>query len=218
MMRGRGERVALVYRGDQNSRRSQVMTNGRLVPVAKALAEAGFAPEPAVYNDAWAGQFRDHLLGVRAALVWVDPVADGQDRTGLDAILREVAGVGVWVTAHPDTIVKMGTKEVLFQTRHGRGRPPSPARPDLAGALTTHPRSSPPGGTGTAKAGAPQKAARSVSWLPFISIHRVRRGPAAASAHAQTASRHGVPDGPVVSAVAMLPASRSRIYDDVTSA
>ena len=33
------------------------------------------------------------------------------------ARLREVAARGVWVSAHPDVILKMGTKEVLYRTR-----------------------------------------------------------------------------------------------------
>jgi len=33
-------------------------------------------------------------------------------------MLREVARGGVWVSAHPDVILKMGTKEVLFRTRN----------------------------------------------------------------------------------------------------
>jgi hypothetical protein len=32
--------------------------------------------------------------------------------------LRDVASRGVWVSAHPDIILKMGTKEVLHRTRH----------------------------------------------------------------------------------------------------
>src|SRR6185295_13809773 len=35
----------------------------------------------------------------------------------LDAMLREVAKTGVFVSAHPDVILKLGTKEVLCQTR-----------------------------------------------------------------------------------------------------
>jgi hypothetical protein len=35
----------------------------------------------------------------------------------LDPLLREVAGRGSWVSAHPDVILKMGTKEVLYRTR-----------------------------------------------------------------------------------------------------
>jgi hypothetical protein len=35
----------------------------------------------------------------------------------LDNLLREVAGKGVWVSAHPDVITSMGTKEVLYRTQ-----------------------------------------------------------------------------------------------------
>ncbi|GGI32765.1 hypothetical protein GCM10010987_71050 [Bradyrhizobium guangdongense] len=50
-------------------------------------------------------------------LVWVNPIQDGRNRAGLDALLRDVAAQGVWVSAHPDVILKMGTKEVLYRTR-----------------------------------------------------------------------------------------------------
>ena len=50
-------------------------------------------------------------------MVWVNPLADGQDRSRLDPMLRQVARSGVWVSADPDVIRKMGTKEVLFRTR-----------------------------------------------------------------------------------------------------
>jgi hypothetical protein len=33
-------------------------------------------------------------------------------------MLCEVASKGPWVSAHPDVIVKMGTKEVLYRTKH----------------------------------------------------------------------------------------------------
>jgi hypothetical protein len=33
-------------------------------------------------------------------------------------MLRDVAAQGVWVSAHPDVILKMGTKEVLHRTKH----------------------------------------------------------------------------------------------------
>ena len=36
----------------------------------------------------------------------------------LDALLRDVASKGVWVSAHPDVILKMGVKEALHRTRH----------------------------------------------------------------------------------------------------
>jgi hypothetical protein len=36
----------------------------------------------------------------------------------LDAMLRDVAARGPWVSAHPDVILEMGVKEVLYRTRH----------------------------------------------------------------------------------------------------
>jgi len=50
-------------------------------------------------------------------LVWVNPVDGGRDRSVLDAMLRDVAASGVFVSTHPDVILKLGTKEVLHQTR-----------------------------------------------------------------------------------------------------
>src|SRR5204863_8872097 len=50
-------------------------------------------------------------------LVWVNPIHEGRNRANLDELLREVAARGVWVSAHPDVILKMGTKEVLYRTR-----------------------------------------------------------------------------------------------------
>jgi hypothetical protein len=57
-------------------------------------------------------------LAVDAVLVWVDPIHQGMNRTALDALLREVAAQGPWVSAHPDVILKMGVKEVLHRTKH----------------------------------------------------------------------------------------------------
>lgn len=91
--------------------------NTRLAPVFAALAEVGLAAEPAVYAEEFADEVRGQLLGADGVLVWVDPVTGRDDRSSLDVILRDVAATGVWVSAHPDVILKMGTKEVLYQTR-----------------------------------------------------------------------------------------------------
>jgi hypothetical protein len=48
----------------------------------------------------------------------VDPIHEGQTREVLDALLRDVASRGPWVSAHPDVILKMGVKEVLHRTKH----------------------------------------------------------------------------------------------------
>ncbi|HXV83798.1 MAG TPA: Cj0069 family protein, partial [Candidatus Binatia bacterium] len=49
--------------------------------------------------------------------VWVNPIQDGRNRSVLDSMLREVAAAGIFVSAHPDIILKLGTKEVLYRTR-----------------------------------------------------------------------------------------------------
>jgi hypothetical protein len=51
-------------------------------------------------------------------LVWVDPIHQGKTREALDPLLRDVAWRGPWVSAHPDVILKMGVKEVLYRTKH----------------------------------------------------------------------------------------------------
>lgn len=50
-------------------------------------------------------------------LVWVNPIQDGRDRLGLNALLRGLASTGTWISAHPDVIDKLGVKDVLFRTR-----------------------------------------------------------------------------------------------------
>jgi hypothetical protein len=50
-------------------------------------------------------------------LVWVNPIQDGASRALLDPLLREASAQGVWVSAHPDVILQIGTKEVLYRTR-----------------------------------------------------------------------------------------------------
>ena len=54
--------------------------------------------------------------GRRPRLGRSDP--PGKTRAALDPLLREIATRGRWVSAHPDVILKMGVKEVLYRTRH----------------------------------------------------------------------------------------------------
>jgi len=91
--------------------------DSRLYPVFKALAALGFAVEPVVYADAVAADVREQLLGLDAVLVWADPISGNGNRIVLDVLLREIAAHGVLVNTPPETILKMGTKEVLYRTR-----------------------------------------------------------------------------------------------------
>ncbi len=91
--------------------------SNRFAHVARALAACDLAAEPAVYHDSFVDEVRQQLLDADAALVWVNPIEDGRDRNVLDEMLRDVAAAGVYVSAHPDVILKLGTKDVLFSTR-----------------------------------------------------------------------------------------------------
>jgi hypothetical protein len=110
-------RVAIVYPGNAEVRRNATPANNRFADLFRAFVAEGIHAEPAVYHDDFCDAVMQQLLQVDVVLVWVNPIEDGCDRTRLDAMLREVAAAGIFVSAHPDIILKLGTKEVLFQTR-----------------------------------------------------------------------------------------------------
>jgi hypothetical protein len=110
------KRVALLWRGDPNAP-TPTPANNRLHRVFEALAARNVAAEPVVYADDVVEQVRARLSTFDGVLVWVDPITEGRDRSALDPMLREVAQNGVWVSAHPSVVLKMGTKEVLVRTR-----------------------------------------------------------------------------------------------------
>jgi hypothetical protein len=87
------------------------------LPLFRALADLGAHAERAVYDEAFADEVRRQVMSVDCVLVWVNPLQDGRDRSVLDAILREAATAGVFVSGHPDVIAALGTKEVLYTTR-----------------------------------------------------------------------------------------------------
>jgi hypothetical protein len=116
--KGDTPKLAVLWRGDREARRNATPHNNRYGRVFEELAALGVQAEPAVYADDMAAEVREQLLQVDGVLVWVDPISDGQTRARLDPMLREVASRGVWVSAHPDVILKMGVKEVLHRTKH----------------------------------------------------------------------------------------------------
>ena len=112
-------KIAIVWRGDREARRNATPANNRFHRVFEELAAVGIDTEPAVYDEAFADELRAQLLQADGVLVWVNPLQDGiKTREALDPLLREVAVRRPWVSAHPDVILKMGVKEVLYRTRH----------------------------------------------------------------------------------------------------
>jgi hypothetical protein len=110
-------RVAILWRGDEAVRRSASPETSRFKAVFAALADVGIDAEPVVYEDDVLDAVRAQLATFEGVLVWVNPIHEGRNRATLDSLLREVAARGVWVSAHPDVILKMGSKDVLHRTR-----------------------------------------------------------------------------------------------------
>src|ERR1700676_481779 len=111
-------KLALLWPRDAPKWNAKSPQDDRLHRVFEAMAALGIEAEPAIYADDVADQVRQQLLRCDGVLVWVDALFAGQNRIVLDALLRDVASKGVWVSAPPDVILKMGVKEVLHRTRH----------------------------------------------------------------------------------------------------
>jgi hypothetical protein len=110
-------RIAILWRGDEVARRSATPEASRFKAVFAALDDVGIDAEAVVYEDDVLDAVREQLTKLDGVLVWVNPIHEGRNRANLDALLREVAAHGAWVSAHPDVVLKMGTKEVLHRTR-----------------------------------------------------------------------------------------------------
>jgi len=111
-------KIAIVWRGDAEARKTATPRNNRFYRIFEALDALGLDAQPAVYDEEFADAVRRQLLAVDGVLVWVDPLHQGKTRAALDELLRDVAAHGPWVSAHPDAILKLGVKEVLYRTRH----------------------------------------------------------------------------------------------------
>jgi hypothetical protein len=110
-------RIGLLWRGDRAADPHATTGGERLAPLMSELGRLGAEAVPVLYEDDAAGSVRGQLAGLGGVLVWVNPIQDGVNRSRLDALLREAAGRGVWVSAHPEVILALGTKEVLYRTR-----------------------------------------------------------------------------------------------------
>lgn len=117
MMDTNSGKVAILYPGDYEVRRNATPENNRLASIFKSLTDIGVHAEPAVYHDEFCDEVRRQLMRVDGVLVWMNPIQDGRDRSILDAMLYDIADAGVFVSTHPDIILKMGTKEILYRTR-----------------------------------------------------------------------------------------------------
>ncbi len=114
---GSAPAIALLYPGDRAARDRADPAESRFAALFEAFAAAGVRAEPAVYHDDFADEVAAQLRRVQLVLVWCNPIEGGRRRDRLDALLRELAAAGVQVSAHPDAIQRLGTKDVLVETR-----------------------------------------------------------------------------------------------------
>jgi hypothetical protein len=110
-------RLAILTPGDRAMRDRADPREGRFAALFDAFAAAGAVAAPAIYHDEFVDEVRAQLSDVDAVLVWHNPVEGGRTRRVLDAMLRDVAARGVFVSTHPDTILRLGTKDVLLAVR-----------------------------------------------------------------------------------------------------
>lgn len=109
-------KVALLIYGESNSGRN-ALTEEKYKDLAIEFSSQGFDVRSILYNDESTDKLAKELLQFDAVLVWVNPIEQGKDRKKLDSLLVEVSGKGCFVSTHPDVILKMGTKEVLYKTK-----------------------------------------------------------------------------------------------------
>jgi len=111
-------RLGVLWRGDRRTDAPSPRADRGLGALYAAFDRLPRVVEQVPYGDDVVEEVREQLLTLDGVLVWVNPIQDGQDRRLLDQLLRDVASQGVWVSAHPDVVLQMGTKEVLYRTRH----------------------------------------------------------------------------------------------------
>lgn len=109
--------VGLMWHGDREARDTADLRTSRFAKASVAMRSVGVQPIPVVYSDDFLDEVRNQLLNLDAVQVWVNPIENRRDRSKLDQLLTEVAEAGVLVTTNPKTILKMGTKEVLLDTK-----------------------------------------------------------------------------------------------------
>ena len=111
-------RIAILFSADGKLLLATSLEQSRFVDTAAALRAAGLDVVVAPFADEIVDDVRARLSDVDGVLAWFNPIEHGRDRTVLNAMLRDIASKDVFVSAHPDVIDRIGTKEVLYRTRN----------------------------------------------------------------------------------------------------
>ena len=109
-------RIGVLWRGEAGARTPP--EDRGLGQLLHALGAIPAEVVPVPFGDDRVEEVRRQVGRLDGVLAWVNPIQDGANRRRVDELLREAAAKGIWVSAHPKVIEKMGTKEVLYRTRH----------------------------------------------------------------------------------------------------
>ena len=105
----------LLYDSGASPRDARTEDKYRLL--ADRMALAGWQVRTLGYRGDRHEALQREALKCDVLLVWINPVEPGLDRAALDSFLRALAGKGLLVSAHPDAILRIGTKDVLVATQ-----------------------------------------------------------------------------------------------------
>lgn len=105
----------LLYGTDAQPRNALTEEKYRLL--AEKMAERQWQVKALTYHDSRRDALRRDAGMCDAVVVWINPSEPELDRAALDVFLRELAAAGVLVSAHPDSILRFGTKDVLVTTQ-----------------------------------------------------------------------------------------------------
>ncbi len=108
--------IALLIFGEPGSTRN-ALTEEKYKKLATHFIEKGFEVDSVLYHDSASGKLAKELLKYNGILVWVNPIEQQGDRKTLDALLAQLSSHGCFVSAHPATILKLGTKEILYKVK-----------------------------------------------------------------------------------------------------
>ena len=108
--------IAILVYCDNTSTRD-ALTEEKYKELASAFMAAGYSIKSVCYNDEKVNDVFKELSGFDAVLVWINPVEQGSNRKILDSMLLKLSNIGCFVSTHPEVILKIGTKDVLYKTR-----------------------------------------------------------------------------------------------------
>lgn len=108
--------IAFLIYGETNWGRN-ALTEEKYKDLASAFLQEGVNVQSVLYNDEVVDTLYSYLLKFDGVLVWVNPIEQGKDRNKLDALLTQLSSNGCFVSTHPEVILKMGTKDILYRTK-----------------------------------------------------------------------------------------------------